>query len=130
MGWERVWTLALVQFGAEDIEIRILIGLGVAFLVLMIVEGLRASFLLQPRKMPAATEMAEPRPDLPAGVSSQVLLPKKSGPQPGRARISLPRAIPKQSRPVSPHQPVRPMIRRGHSERRKPVSSEDAKLHP
>ena len=44
-GWGEIWKLALAQYGAQSIQFRILIGLGIAFVALMIVEGLRVSFV-------------------------------------------------------------------------------------
>jgi hypothetical protein len=44
-GWGEIWKLVLAQYGAQSIQFRILIGLGVAFVALMIVEGLRVSFV-------------------------------------------------------------------------------------
>ncbi len=123
MGWDRVWTLALVQFGAEDIEIRILIGLGMAFLTLMIVEGLRASFRL---RAPKLRSMPEP-PQLQRSFAPATALETatKVASQPLRARTVLTRAIPKPARAaVSRHKPVKPQIHRRHAVAHKPIFSE------
>jgi len=44
-GWGRLWNEALALFGAAPVVQRLFIMLFVAFVVLMIVEGLRASFV-------------------------------------------------------------------------------------
>jgi len=54
MGWVEVWRLAMKHFVAEPVELRILIGLGLVFLALMVVVGLKHAF-----------RSAEPQPDLP-----------------------------------------------------------------
>lgn len=125
MGWERVWTLALVQFGAEDIELRILVGLSAAFLVLMILEGLRASFR-------PARPIAHAQPEPP--VSSRILAPKpvmkvaaKPALQPLRVRTVAVRTNPKRIKlPINRHRALRPMIRRGKSAGRTPTFTEEA----
>ncbi|MDE2111581.1 MAG: hypothetical protein KGJ79_10605 [Alphaproteobacteria bacterium] len=61
-GWNALWHQALVLLSTESIQVRILIGLGVAFTALMIVEGLRVSFLPRARRgsgNPAASAPAE-----------------------------------------------------------------------
>ena len=120
MGWERVWTLALVQFGAENIEARILIGLTAAFVLLMILEGLRASF------RPAKTRrLAPPEPP----VLLRTLAPRTAAAQPFRAHKDIPRATPKHLKPaVNRHRALRPKIRRDKSAPRLPSFAEDA--HP
>ncbi len=123
MGWDRVWTLALVQFGAEDIEIRILIGLGMAFLTLMIVEGVRASFRLRaPKLLPEPPVMQ--RSFAPAATLGPAT---KVASQPLRARTVVTRAIPKPVKAaVSRHQPAKPRIRRRHAVAHKPIFTEEA----
>lgn len=120
MGWERVWTQALVQFGAENIEARILIGLAVAFVSLMILEGLRASF--RPAKV---RRLAPPEP--PVLVRTVTAQSKAAGAQPFRAHREIPRAMPKPvKRAVNRHQALRPKIRRDKSALRLPSFTEDA----
>jgi hypothetical protein len=127
MGWDRVWTLALVQFGAEDIEIRILIGLGMAFLTLMIVEGLRASFRLRPPRLPSVPQPPVMQRSFASSPAAGAKSAAKSPPQPLRARTVIARTTPRPVRPAaSRHQPVKPGIRRSHTVARKPNLTEEA----
>lgn len=58
MGWGAVWQLALKQFSAEAVEIRILILLAAAFVALLIVVGLKHAFRAAgPAAEPPAPEM-------------------------------------------------------------------------
>lgn len=129
IGWQKVWTLALVQFGAEDIEQRILIGLAIAFVLLMIVEGLRATFRparkrhLSPPEPPVALRVLEAAPrtaTLRQGSAG------KSAAQPFRARIVGVRTNPKRIKPpVNRHRALRPKISRVKSARRISSLGED-----
>jgi len=111
--WVELWNLALARFAAEDIQIRIFIGLGAAFLVLMIVEGLRASF--RPvRARPQAAVAPPPRKAAPAF-------------QPFRAPPEALHAPAKPvKRPPSRHRPERPTIRRAAARPRKPTFTDEA----
>jgi hypothetical protein len=114
-GWGEVWKLALAQYGAQSIQFRILIGLAIAFTILMILEGLRISFLAG-RRLPAPQhEVAEPLPvkkpvkkadgaeTRAFAVSSEPFRPRA----PGRAYN------PKTTKPrVSRHRAARPTIQR------------------
>lgn len=127
MGWERVWTLALVQFGAEDIELRILIGLGAAFLVLMILEGLRASFRPARRAAHALPEPAVVPRILAAAPKPVMKVAVKQASQPFRARTVGLRTNPKRIKPpINRARALRPMIRRGKSAGRTPTFTEEA----
>lgn len=103
-GWNDIWTLVLARFGSEAIETRLAIGLCVAFLVLMMVEGLRASFLPVRGSAPLhAPDASEPNTEP---------VPKK---RPAAAKFT-PRAWvaprrPKRRNTVSLHRAVRPTIR-------------------
>ena len=124
MSWDALWALALKRFGAEDIQIRILIGLAVAFLILMIIEGLRASF--RPAKR---NSLPAPLPSVVAKRAALATPPKKSLPQPLRARQAVVRAIPKRAkRSANPHRPPLPKIRRAKPSQmaRTPTFTEDA----
>jgi len=120
--WGEVWNRALVLFGAEPIEIRILAGLAAAFAAVMMLEGMRVSFLpggwlrprphdipvaLQPKKsvshaMGRATQAFE----IPATKTSSASGPFHP-PKGGRT------CTPKRSKPrVSRHRAERPKIRR------------------
>ena len=94
-GWSDIWNLALACFGAETIETRLAIGLIVAFLMLMVVEGLRVSFL--PARRP--TRVAEP---------AQV----KQAVEPFRPRPAIEARRPKRNKMVNRHRAERPKIRR------------------
>lgn len=128
MGWERVWTLALVQFGAEDIEIRILIGLGMALLTLMIVEGVRASFRIRRPKHFSGRQPQASKQSLapaPASHTATRATVTTAALQPCRARKVVPRAYPKPVQPAANrHRPFKPNIRRRSAAAHKPRLSE------
>ncbi len=103
MGWDGLWALTLKRFGAETIEVRILIGLGIAFLILLIIEGLRASF----RPARSRTALIAPAPTVLAAP------PTELAPQLLRVRHPIFRATPKRAkRSINPHRPPLPKIRR------------------
>lgn len=121
MSWDALWALALKRFGAEDIQIRILIGLAVAFLILMIIEGLRTSF--RPGKRRALS------PSQPPVGSALAAGPAKPVAQPFRARLAVVRATPKRAkRAVNRQRPPLPKIRRRKSSAivRTPTFTEEA----
>ena len=113
-GWGEIWKLALAQFGAQPIQLRILIGLGIAFVVLMIVEGLRVSFISS-RRSPAPRSNAEETPlrtksviKAAGGETRSVAAP--SGPF--RPHAAVPRQHPKRTKNrISRHRAARPVIR-------------------
>jgi hypothetical protein len=124
--WAEVWGLALARFGAEDVQVRIFVGLGAAFLVLMIVEGLRASFR-PPRVQSTAAFFAPPQQKFAALRSSAAAT--LSAVQPFRVRSDAARAFFKPVKPpVSRHRPEKPKIRRTGStaKARKPSSAIEA----
>ena len=120
--WGEVWNRALVLFGAEPIEIRIFVGLTVAFAAVMMLEGMRVSFLpagwLRPRPhdIPAALQPAN-RVSRAKGGTTQVfeIPPAKtrsaSGPfrPPKAGRTSTPKRLKVRA---SRHRAERPKIRR------------------
>ncbi|MDE2162439.1 MAG: hypothetical protein KGJ53_04690 [Alphaproteobacteria bacterium] len=125
-GWGALWNQTLALLGAESIQIRILVGLGVAFVALMIVEGLRVSFLPAARKRRAARAPA-------ASMPSETKAARKAagtGTQSFEAAPFRPRgktwaSSPKRAKgPVSRHRAERPKIRRipGNSLQNSPVS--------
>ena len=63
-GWSDLWGRVLTLVGAEAAPYRILFGLGAAFVILMIVEGLRASFRSGYRIIPntAKPSVSVPKP--------------------------------------------------------------------
>lgn len=122
MSWDGVWALVLKRFGAEDIQVRILIGLAIAFLILMILEGLRACFRPVSQRTPSA-----PLPDVKRAALAATL--GKPRPQPLRARPTIVRATPKRAkRPANRHRPPLPKIRRPKSSlvAHTPTFTEDA----
>lgn len=140
MGWEEVWRLAMKHFVAEPIELRILIGLGVAFLGLMMLVGLKHAF----RSAEPASQTHEPEPPLilstlaPAPVAVASIVPaaapavSKPAAQLFRVRKFAPRKSVKQT--IKPYAPPRPKIRRVAGPARKPRFAEhrgsDAPLTP
>lgn len=124
MSWERLWAQALAQFGAENIELRILIGLGVAFVLLMIVEGLRASF-----RPATVRHLAPPEPPRMVRALSPAPAPKTATAQPFRARTEITRFTPKHPKPaVNRHKALKPTIRRDRTAMRLPSFTEES--HP
>ena len=108
-GWVDIWNLALTRFGAETIQARILIGLAVAFTVLMILEGLRACFL--PRRYEPVRHIAKPatRHASAAPVTRQA----PAAPVPFRPRTNVIVRLPKREKTAAkPHRAERPKIRR------------------
>jgi hypothetical protein len=67
--WKAVWDAAIVAYGHQPMEIRVGLALAVAFLALMVLEGLRASFLPQrhagvaEHKSPAVPPQAASSPE-------------------------------------------------------------------
>jgi hypothetical protein len=123
--WEEVWGLALARFGAEDVQIRIFIGLGAAFIILMIVEGLRASF----RPVSARATAHAPAFSPPARKRAAAKSAAQPAFQPFRVRPDAVRAVFKPVKPpVSRHRPERPKIRRvgSSAKARKPSFADEA----
>lgn len=133
MGWEEVWRLAMKHFVAEPIELRILIGLGAAFLGLMMLVGLKHAF----RSAEPASDIREAEPPLilsalaPAPVAVASISPvaapavpavSKPAAQLFRVRKSAPRKSVKQT--IKPYAPPRPKIRRAADPARKPRFAE------
>lgn len=121
MGWDVVWQLAMKQFNAEAVEVRLLILIVAAFCALMILIGLRHAF------RPAGPRFASPPPSLPrrlmasppqavTHVEMPPLAVKEAAKpvlQPSRvskAKVRVPRKSAK--RTISAHTATRPQIRR------------------
>jgi hypothetical protein len=116
-GWIDVWNLALKVTANEPTPLTILIGLGAVFVVVMFLEGLRASFLpvryasLIARKYP--NTLAQP-PSLQARASSpsqvyetrpfRASQPKRVAPGGQNQKRSIAQ--------VRPTRPTKPQIRR------------------
>ena len=115
-GWGEIWKLALAQVGAQPIQLRILIGLGIAFVALMIVEGLRVSFICGHRSPSPRDKAEEPKPAprtnpvmKAAGAETRSVAPP---PGPFRPRAAGPRRNPKRTKNrISRHRAARPVIR-------------------
>lgn len=107
MGWGAVWQAAWTAFGAEAVEVRLLVIVAAAFCVLMILIGLRHAF------RPAGPRRDEPLPELPPRVFAPpppVAL-AVAPPQPLRVRIPVVRAKRKSAKhTISRHRAVRPQI--------------------
>ncbi len=120
MGWDAVWQLALKQFGAEAVEIRIAILVAAAFLVLMILVGLKYAFRsAEPKSEPPPPEMPK-RVFIalaPAAVVQAEPVPQENGKtQPVRVLKPLPRTNRKcAKRTISRQRATRPLIRRALS---------------
>jgi hypothetical protein len=106
MGWDAVWQLALKQFGAEAVEIRIAIILATAFLALMILVGLRYAF----------------RPAGPAPVTKSTAEPtRRSAPVLATAAIT-PAAV----EPASPFRVAKPMLRSVRKSAKRTINHQQA----
>ena len=114
-GWGEVWKLALAQYGIQSIQIRILVGLGIAFTALMIVEGLRISFLSGRRlfapQHEAAKRPPKKTPVKKAGGGATRSFAASSGPFRPRAPVRAHNPKTTKTR-VSRHCALRPTIRR------------------
>jgi hypothetical protein len=118
-GWGEICKLALAQYGAQPIQIRILIGLGIAFVALMIVEGLRVSFITGHR-LDSRRDDAEETPPRKksvkkaAGAGTQSFAASSGPPRPrALGRTYNPKTIKGR---ISRHRAARPIIRRISSE--------------
>jgi len=114
-GWDEIWKLALAQFGAQPIELRILAGLALAFGTLMIVEGLRVSFFVGVRSPAWQSAPGEPqirkKPAKKLAFAAAHSVP--AAPGPFRPRAVLPVNNPKRTNGhINRHSPIRPKIRR------------------
>ena len=117
MGWGAVWQLALKQFAAEAVEIRIAILVAAAFVALLILVGLKYAFRsAEPKSAPPPPEM--PRrvviAPAPAAVVQAAPVAQESGRvQPFRVLKPAPRVTRKSAKhTISRQRPPRPVIRR------------------
>jgi hypothetical protein len=118
MGWDAVWQLALKQFGAEAVEIRIIILLAMALGATLILVGIKYAFrpagpgfAAPPSERPARA-LAAPHTIVPAAPKATA----KVAAQPFRARkpvIQPARKCAKHT--ISSHEAPRPSIRRGRT---------------
>jgi hypothetical protein len=117
MGWGAVWQAAWTQFGAEPVEVRLLILVAAAFFALMILIGLSHAFRPASPKALAASKpltVAEPPPLARALTTPPSLEPvSKPLPQPFRLRMLVLRAARKSGkRTMNRQRALRPKIRR------------------
>jgi len=112
--WGDVWRLALGVFAGQRIEVRILIGLLAAFLALMVIEGLRASFFPKRHETPATPEPEERIVFISKPPSPEAMALPQAPPQSFAARrANVPPPNPKRAvLSVRRHKPTRPIIRR------------------
>jgi hypothetical protein len=116
-GWGDVWNLTLAVVSAQTIPVQILIGLSAAFLAVMVLEGLRASFMPGYRAQPhhpyirGSTGSTPPAPKPKASAVETYSLPM---PTPFRPRqTERPNYNLKRTKlHVSHHSAARPTIRR------------------
>ena len=112
-GWDEIWKLALTQFGAQPIELRIFAGLALAFGALMIVEGLRVSFFVGPPARQSAPVELQPRKKPVNKIAFAAAHSVQAAPGPFRPRALLPANNPKRTNGhINRHSPIRPKIRR------------------
>lgn len=79
--WKQAWDMALTAFVREPIEAQIAIGLTVALMILMMLEGIRANFFPR-RRHTYEEEIATPSPPdaMPvASVTAQHFTPRDTG---------------------------------------------------
>jgi hypothetical protein len=109
MGWGTVWQAASAAFAAEAVEVRLALLVGAAFLVLMILVGLRHTFPFRS----AGPVPGEPLPELPQRVFAAAEPVSKPMPQPFRVMLPALRAARKSAKhTISRQRPLRPQIRR------------------
>jgi hypothetical protein len=116
MGWGAVWQAAWTAFGAEAVEVRLLIIVLAAFSVLMILIGLRHAF------RPAGPRRDEPVPEMPrrvfAAMPPQLVAPAAAQPapqpvpQPLRVPMPVLRVKRKSAKRINRHRTLRPQIHR------------------
>ena len=111
MGWGAGWRAASVQFGAEPVEIRILVFVAAAFAVLLVLIGLRHAF--RPAG-PAKSEPALPAPPARLAAAAPQAAPAPV-PSPFRAKKPVVRPFRKAAKTIVNRQRTpRPQIRRAH----------------
>jgi hypothetical protein len=114
-GWDEIWKLVLMRFSGEAIQLRIFAGLAVAFFTLMIVEGLRVSFITGhrlPSRQDGAVEIQPRRKPVKkaAGADTQSFRVSFG---PFRPRAPALTHSPKRTNGrISRHRALRPKIRR------------------
>jgi hypothetical protein len=117
--WKTVWDTAVGVFAHEPIELQLAIGLSLAFMALMVVEGIRANFV--PRQQTVHAPVAPPRPAAPppvieaAPVSHDEPVMLLAPTEPAQPRAPLPRKTVmvnrkrERARPLA-FRPMRPKI--------------------
>lgn len=122
--WKPVFDQAMAVYGHEPIQVRVGLALAAAFLVLMMLEGLRATFLPgRKAQMPAASPSAPdvpvppeaPKPQAMATNVSAIAAPAPYALAPAfapRLRPPPPRNRKRAAAAPRPHRSIRPKIRR------------------
>ena len=122
--WKPVWDQAVAVFAGEPMDVRVAMSLALAFLALMVLEGLRANFLPQhkpaaPKRSPSpaaaipSVNVAEPPPQSLAMPHSFAPTPHGAAQQTmPRARALVPRNRKRETARPRPHRSMRPTIRR------------------
>jgi hypothetical protein len=119
MGWQDVWRVAMTVFVAEPVELRILIGLGLLFLALLVVVGLKYAFrTAEPeaeQRLPEPSRQPVPNfASAPLALAEVAPLAAKPVVQPLRVRKIVVRAVRKSAKQtIKPFAPPRPKIHRG-----------------
>lgn len=106
-GWGEVWKHVLALYGGEPIAFRIFLGLAVAFVALMILEGLRTSFL--PTAKPKPRPIFEPAPKRALAAKFVGAEMRAAGPFRPHGKAYNPKRAKAR---ISRHRPERPRIRR------------------
>ncbi len=128
MGWEEVWRMAMKHFIAEPVELRILIGLGLLFLALMVIIGLKHAFRSAgPQPEPGLSGMPSSRKSavlfVPPMAAAEII-PHKPPSQPFRVNKAQLRAARKSVKhTIKSYAPVRPQIHRAAT--RKPTLTQE-----
>lgn len=115
--WSDVWKLGLSVFAHQRIEVQILLGLLAAFLAIMVLEGLRASFFIRRRGAAIPPEPEErivfvaqaPPQAITAEAPPAQIAPVQTF---GARRMAAPASVKRKMTSVRRHKTTRPIIRR------------------
>lgn len=89
--WKHIWDLAVALLGREPAEWRVAVMLAAAFTTLMVVEGLRASFLPQRTRNETMQAATAPRP-APRAAAEQSTVSPSAAPVVTSERTPAPRS--------------------------------------
>ena len=120
-GWIDIWKRVIELLAAEPIEVRIAVGLGVAFAMVMLLEGLRTSFL------PAGRKKGQPAPRDAMTVAAPQKKSAAKSVAAAPVRIKMQAINPKVVKVhIKPYSPPRPQIRRvSQTQAPTPIVTED-----